>query len=75
MIAGKAKRFQDPPRCSSVSKLWDALPAWEQLGSEVAAGNLVVPPWLKVLALDKFVPEDLLKTMMSKPELSDFDAR
>jgi hypothetical protein len=39
VIAGKAKRFQDPSRTPSILKLWDTLPAWKQLGSEVESGD------------------------------------
>eukprot|EP00974_Lingulodinium_polyedra_P055991 5384586-Lingulodinium_polyedra.AAC.1 len=46
VVAAKAKRFQDPSRCSSVLQLWEALPAWEQLGAEVVAGGFPLPDWL-----------------------------
>ena len=31
VFAAKAARFNDPPRCTSILQLWDALPAWELL--------------------------------------------
>jgi hypothetical protein len=72
VIAAKARRFQDPPRCSNIQKLWEALPLWEQLGSEVVMGGYPVPEWVKAQALDKLVPTDLLNTIVGRPELADF---
>ena len=43
VVAAKARRYQDPVRCNSVLKLWEALPAWEQLGAEVVEGGILCP--------------------------------
>jgi hypothetical protein len=53
VIAAKARRFQDLARCASVQQLWDALPAWEALGAEVALGGFPISEWLRAQALDK----------------------
>jgi hypothetical protein len=75
VIAAKARRFQDPPRCSNIQKLWEALPLWEQLGSEVAMGRYPVPEWVKGQALYKLVPTDLLNTIVGRPELADYASK
>ena len=72
VVAAKAKHYQDPTRCASVLQLWEALPSWEQLGSEVLSGGYPLPDWLKATALDKLIPEDLLKTVVGRPELQDY---
>jgi hypothetical protein len=75
VVAAKARRFQDPARCANLQKLWESLPVWEQLGSEVAMGGYPVPDWVKSQALDKLVPQDLLTTIIGRPELSDYAAK
>jgi hypothetical protein len=75
VVAAKARRFQDPPRCSDIKKLWEALPTWEQLGSEVVMAGYPVPDWVKAQALDKIIPMDLLNTIVGRPELSEFSAK
>ena len=47
VTAAKAKRVQDPIWCKDELQLWNALPAWEQLGAEVMAGGYPLPDWLK----------------------------
>jgi len=75
VVAAKARRFQDPPRCTTMAQLWEALPAWELLGSEVALGGYVLPDWVRANALDKMVPEELLKTIIGRPELAGLSAK
>jgi hypothetical protein len=72
VVAAKAKRFQDPAKCSNVLALWEALPAWEQLGAEVAAGGLPMPDWLRANSLEKLLPDEMLKTVVGRPELADY---
>ena len=75
VIAAKARRYNDPARCGSTLALWEELPKWEQLGIEVAAGGCQAPDMLKSIALDKLVPEDMLKQIVGRPELATFDAK
>ena len=75
MVAAKAKRFQDPARCDSVLKLWEALPLWEQLGSEVTRGGYPLPDWIKATSLEKLIPSDMLKTVIGRPELAGYGAK
>jgi hypothetical protein len=72
VIAAKARRYQDPARSHDMKKLWEALPVWEQLGNEVIMAGYPVPDWVKAQALDKLLPLDLLNTVVSRPELSDY---
>jgi hypothetical protein len=62
VIAAKARHFQDPVRRHDVKKLLEALPVWEQLGSEVALGGHPVSDWVKAQAVDKLMPLDMLNT-------------
>ena len=75
VIAAKARRFNDPIRCATALSLWDELPKWEQLGVEVAAGGCQAPDMLKAIALDKLVPEDLLKQIVGRQDLAPFEAK
>ena len=67
VVAAKASRYQYPRRCSNMRELCDALPAWEQLGSEMVLG-------LRDARLDqggktdKIVFQDLLTTIVRRPE-------
>jgi hypothetical protein len=58
-----------------VQQLWEALPAWEQLGSEVILGGYPVPDWIRAQALEKIVPEDMLRTIIGRPELAEYSAK
>ena len=71
-IAAKARQFQDPQRCQSVQQLWEALPSWERVGSEVLIG---VPEWVKAQALDKLVLQEQLSVIVSRPELADYGVK
>jgi hypothetical protein len=75
VIAAKARRYQDPERCASVQQLWDALPVWEALGSEVALGGYPIPDWVRAQALDKMMPIELHKIVMTRPELTEYTAK
>ena len=73
VLAAKSRRYFDPQRCSTAAKLWDALPPWEQLGSEIALGlppGEALPDLLRAQALEKLVPEALLQVIWSRPELT-----
>jgi hypothetical protein len=72
VIAAKSKRFQDPAKCSNVLHLWEALPAWEQLGAEIASGGYPLPDWLMANSLEKMLPDEMLKTIVGRPELADY---
>ena len=72
MVAAKAKRFQDPAKCPNILALWEVLPAWEQLGAEVMAGGLPMPDWLRANSLEKLLPDDMLKTVVGRPELAEY---
>ena len=66
VLAAKSRRYFDPQRCSTAAKLWDALPPWEQLGSEIALGlppGEALPDLLRAQALEKLVPEALLQVI------------
>jgi hypothetical protein len=71
----KAKQFQDPPRAKDMAALWAALPAWERLGEEVRTAGFDVPEWVKSAALEKLLPVDLLRTLISRPELDSLASR
>ncbi len=65
MVAAKARKFQDPPRCNTIQQFWDALPLWEQLGREVTLGGYATPDWsARAQSLDKLVPDELLHTIV-----------
>jgi hypothetical protein len=72
VIAAKSKRFQDPAKCGNILALWEALPAWEQLGAEVASGGYPLPDWLMANSLEKLLPDEMLKTVVGRPELADY---
>ena len=59
-------------RCLSMQQLWEALPSWEQLGSEVLTGGYVVLAWVNAQALDKLVPQEHQSVIVSKPEIADY---
>ena len=71
----KAKQFQDPPRAKDMTALWAALPAWERLGEEVRTAGFDLPEWVKSAALEKLIPLELLRTLISRPELDSLNAR
>ena len=75
VIAAKPRKFQDPQRCQSMQQLWEALPSWEQLGSEVLIGGYVAPAWGKAQALDTLVPQEQLSVIVSSPELADYGVK
>jgi len=68
----KARQYQDPARAKDVAALWTALPAWERLGEEVRTLNFEMPDWVRTAALEKLVPAELLRVLISRPELSSF---
>ena len=72
VVAAKAWKDQDPQRCLSMQQLWDALPSWEQLGSEVLMGGYVVLEWVKAQTHDKLVLQQQLSVVVSRPELADY---
>ena len=42
-----------------MQQMWEALPSWERLGSEVLMGGYVAQEWIRAQALDKLVPQRL----------------
>ena len=60
VVAAKAWKSQDPQRCLSMQQLWDALPSWEQLGSEVLNGGYVELGWVKAQTHDKLFSQQQL---------------
>ena len=72
VITAKAKRFQDPVKCTTVLQLWERLPYWEQLGAEITTGGYPLPDWLRANSLEKLVPDDMLKIIVGRPELSAY---
>ena len=74
-VAAKARRFQDSACCADVQGFWDALPAWKQLGSEVALGGYAMPGWVRITALENLVSDSPLTQIMSRPALSDYTAK
>ena len=71
----KARQFQEPARRKDISDLWSRLPAWERLGEEVQLTGLELPEWMRSAALEKFLPTQLLGTLIARPELSTYAAR
>ena len=53
-------------------QLWEALPAWEQLGLEVVSGGYPLPDWLKANSLEKLLPTDMVQTVIGRPELAAY---
>jgi hypothetical protein len=41
----------------------------------VVLGGFPVPDWLRSQALDKLMPSDLHKVVMTRPELADYNAK
>ena len=68
----KARKYQDPVRCPGIAALWEALPEWERLGEEVKASGFDMPDWVRVSALEKLVPADLLGSLVGRPELDTY---
>jgi hypothetical protein len=71
----RARSFQEPTRCKDTHELWSKLPAWERLGEEVALSDLVLPEWMRNMALEKLLPAPLLATLVSRNELVDYPVR
>jgi hypothetical protein len=59
-------------RCPGIAALWEALPEWERLGEEVKASGFDMPDWVRVSALEKLVPADLLGSLVGRPELDTY---
>ena len=75
VVAAKMKRYIEPVRCSTAAQLWEALPSWEQLGEEVIMGGLTLDEPLRALALDRLIPDDMLKIAVGRPELTTYSAK
>ena len=58
-----------------MAALWAALPAWERLGEEVRTAGFDVPEWVKSAALEKLLRVELLRTLISRPELDSLAVR
>ena len=62
----KARQFQDPVRAKDFAALWTALPAWERLGEEVRTAGFECAEWMRSAALEKLLPLDLLRIVVSR---------
>ena len=53
VVAAQAGRYQDPrsARCATVAKLWEELPLWEELGSELKLTGFRPPEFVRVNSL------------------------
>ncbi len=71
----RARSYQEPVRCKDTHELWSKLAAWERLGEEVALSNLVLPEWMRNMALEKLLPTQLLNTLISRTELVEYPVR
>ena len=71
----KARKYQDPARCTSTAVLWEAFPEWERLGEEIKSAGFDAPDWIRVSALEKIVPTDLLSTLVGRPELDSYSKK
>ena len=71
----KAKNFTDPVRAKDSAVLWTALPTWERFGEEVSTAGIELPEWVKSAALEKLLPLDLLRILVSRPELDSYPTR
>ncbi len=71
----KARRYLEPPRCKDTNELWSKLPAWERLGEEVMLSDLILPEWMRNVALEKLLPAQLLSTLVSRSELVGYSVR
>ncbi len=71
----KARSYLEPRRAKDISDLWTRLSEWERLGEEVALSNVILPEWMRNVALEKLLPTALLNTMISRSDLGEFSAR
>ena len=65
----KARKYQDPTRRASTAALRESLPEWARLGEDIRAAGFEAPEWVRIGALEKIVPMDLLRTLIGRPEL------
>ena len=72
VVAAKDRQFQDPIMCTTILKLWEALPISEQLGAEVISGGYALPDWLWANSSENFIPEHVVSTPVGRPELSAY---
>ena len=70
--ASKLTQYMHPKRCTSKDDLWERLPAWERLASELELGGLPLEDTLKGVSLDELVPIDMKKTIDERVELTKF---
>ena len=68
--AAKLTQYMHPKRCTSKDDLWERLPAWERLASELELGGLPLEDTLKGVSLDELVPIDMKKTIDERVELT-----
>ena len=69
VLATKVLSFTEPPRCGSMTLLWEALPAWKRLGEELDGHGIRLPEVLKSNALLKLVPESLVGDLVGRSDL------
>ena len=75
VLSAKCRRYTDPPRCTTLLKLWEAWPLREQVCNELAFGGLFILEPLKAQALDKLIPESLLQIVVGRLELSAYSPK
>ena len=56
-------------------ELWEALPLWEQLVTEISLGGYALLDWVRAQAVDKLVLDTLLQPIVDRPELSEIPAK
>ena len=66
----KSQRYLEPPRCQTITALWQALPAWKSLGAELVLAGLSLPDWIQENALKKLVPLSMVDDLVGRTELS-----
>ena len=71
VVATKSPSYQFPSKRYSVKLLWDAFPEWKQFGNELSLAGFDMLDLFKAAALDKLIPDSLLTTIVSRPELAD----
>ena len=62
----KARRYLEPRRSKDISDLWSKLSAWERLAEEVVLSGLILPEWMRNVALEKLLPTQLLATLVAR---------
>ena len=72
ITAAKLAQYMAPRRCTNRDDLWERLPAWERLASELELAGHSVSNEMKGVSLDALVPGDMKKTIDERVELETF---